>query len=180
MRERDRLRTLFDITNALVARLQVHELFPAIAAQVSNLIPHDYSMLTLCNRETGGLDLYALHATGPLHADVLKGPFKPEGMPAAEVLATGKPLAAYHTDIDRYPSPLFRQFVGLGLRSICSIPLIARDRIIGTLAFCRMYDAVWTSDDLTFLMQIASQIAIAVENSLAYRELAENERAVGN
>ena len=173
VRERDRLRTLFEITNALVSKLEVDELFPAIAAQISNLLPHDYSMLTLCNRGTGGLDLYALHATGALPSDLLKGPFKPEGMPAAEVLATGKPVVAWDTDIGRYPSPLFRQYVALGLKSLCSLPLIARDRIMGTLALSRMNDLPWTSDDLAFLMQIAGQIAIAVENSLAYHELEE-------
>ena len=36
-----------------------------------------------------------------------------------------------------------------------------------------MTDDDWSSEDVDFLMQIASQIAIAVENSLAYRELAE-------
>jgi hypothetical protein len=94
-------------------------------------------------------------------------------MPAAEVLATGKPVVARDTDIDRYPNPNFRRFVALGLKSICSVPLITRDRTIGTLALSRMTDDVWTSEDVEFLAQVASQIAIAVENSLAYRELSE-------
>src|SRR6202035_5777638 len=103
----------------------------------------------------------------------VKGPFNPEGMPAQEVLDTGKPVVAYDTDVDRYPNPNFRRFVDLGLKSICSVPLITRDRTIGTLALSRMTDDVWTSDDVQFLAQVASQIAIAVANSLAYRELSE-------
>ena len=94
-------------------------------------------------------------------------------MPAAEVLATGKPVVARDIDIDRYTNPNFRRFVALGLKSICSVPLITRDRTIGTLALSRMTDDVWTSEDVEFLAQVASQIAIAVENSLAYRELSE-------
>lgn len=49
--ERDRLRTLFDIT-------------------LSNIIGHDHAVLTLRNEETGTLDLYALLSTNPqlLHA----------------------------------------------------------------------------------------------------------------
>ena len=94
-------------------------------------------------------------------------------MPAAEVLATGKPVVAHDIDIDRYPSPIFRRFVALGFKSICSVPLISRDRTIGTLALVRITDDDWPPDDVEFLMQVASQIAIAVENSLAYRELAE-------
>src|SRR5450755_4147282 len=49
VRERDRLRTLFDITNALVSKLAADELFSAIGAQLSKLIRHEYSMLTVSN-----------------------------------------------------------------------------------------------------------------------------------
>ena len=102
VRERDRLRTLFDITNALVSKLAPDELFSAISGQLSKIIPHDYSMLTLRN-ETGGLDPYALHTTGPQILEALKGPFNPAGMPAEEVLVTGKPVVAHETDVSRYP-----------------------------------------------------------------------------
>jgi uncharacterized repeat protein (TIGR03803 family) len=43
----------------------------------------------------------------------------------------------------------------------------------GTLALCRMTEDTWSGDDIAFLVQVANQIAIAVENSLSYRELAE-------
>ena len=173
VRERDRMRTLFDITNALVSKLAPDELFFAIGAQLSKLIRHDYSMLTILNPESGRLDLHALHSTGLPIIDVPKGPFDPSGMPAAEALATGKPVVARAADIDRYPAPMFAKFVALGFKSICSIPLIAPNRTIGTLALCRMTDDTWPGDDVAFLVQVANQIAIAVENSLAYGELAE-------
>jgi formate hydrogenlyase transcriptional activator len=173
VRERDRLRTLFDITNALVSKLAPEKLFPAISEQLAKVIQYDYAMLTLCNEETGLLEPYALHFTGSQPLDEFTKPFNPEGMPAAEVLATGKPVVAYDSDTDRYPSPVLRRFVGLGYRSICSLPLIQRDRTMGTLALVRSTGDPWPSDDVDFLLQVANQIAIAVENSLAYRQLAE-------
>src|SRR3984885_831589 len=173
VRERDRLRALFDITNALISKLAPDELFSAIGLQLSKLIRHDYSMLTVSNSDSGQLDLYALHSTGLTFIDALKGPFDSTGMPAAEVLATGKPVVAYAADIARYPSPIFGQFVALGFKSVCSVPLVAPNRTIGTLALCRMTEDAWSGDDIAFLVQVANQIAIAVENSLSYRELAE-------
>lgn len=173
MRERDRLRTLFDISNALVSKLAPDDLFSAISEQLSNIIGHDYAVLTLRN-ESGRLDLYALHSTGSQLLDDLKGPaFDPSGMPAAEVLATGRPVVARDIDADRYPSADFRRFVQLGLKSVCSLPLITPNRTLGTLALCRRTDVDWAADDVDLLMQVATQIAIAVENSLSYRELAE-------
>lgn len=172
VRERDRLRTLFDITNALVSKLSPDELFPTISAQLSAVTRHDLSMLTLWN-ETGGLDLYALDSRDPRLVEVLKGPLPAEGMPAADVLRTGKPVVARREDVNRYPNPTFRRFLELGYQSICSVPLIARDRTFGTLGLCRMTSEAWTPDDIDFLAQVAHQIAIAVDNSLAYREITE-------
>ena len=170
VRERDRLRTLFDITNALVSKLSPDDLFSAISDQLLKVIRHDYAILALRN-EAGGLDPYALHTTGPQLFEALKGPFDPAGMPAAEVLATGKPEVAYDADVDRFPA--LRKWVALGFKSICSVPLITRDRPFGTLALTRMTDGEWTPEDVEFLVQVGNQAAIAVENSLAYRELSE-------
>jgi formate hydrogenlyase transcriptional activator len=172
VRQRDRLRTLFDITNALVSKLHAGDLFAAISEQLSKVIRYDYALLTLRN-DAGKLEVYALHAAGPQIFEELKGPFNPEGMPAADVLAAGKPVVAHHTDIDRYPNPVFRKFVELGFKSQCSVPLITRERVIGTLALQRLTDDGWTADDVEFLVQVAKQVAIAVENSLTYRELAQ-------
>jgi hypothetical protein len=36
-----------------------------------------------------------------------------------------------------------------------------------------MTEDTWSGEDIAFLVQVANQIAIAVENSLSYRELAE-------
>ena len=119
------MRTLFDITDALVSKLDRDELFSAISDQLSKVIRHDCALLTLCN-ETGSLDVYALHSTMPQLLEALKGPFNPVGMPAEEVLASGKPVVAGEADIDRYPNPNFRRFLALGFKSICSVPLIAR------------------------------------------------------
>jgi formate hydrogenlyase transcriptional activator len=173
VRERDRLRAVFDISNALVSKLVPDELFSAISDQLLRVVRHDWALLMLCNETTGGLDPYALHPKGsPLYQEFL-APFDPEGMPAAEVLATGKPVVAYHSETERYPSPFFRRAVELGCKSILSVPLISRGRILGTLALVRITEERWSSSDAEFIVQVATQISIAVENSLAYRELEE-------
>ena len=114
VRERDRLRTLFDITDALVSKLDRDELFSAISDQLSKIVQHDCALLTLRN-ETGCLDVYALHSEIQEIPEELKGPFNPTGMPAEEVLASGKPVVAYEADVDRYPNPNFRRFLSLGI-----------------------------------------------------------------
>ena len=58
----------------------------------------------------------------------------------------------------------------LGIKSACLVPLTGRGRIIGTLDLGRMTEVPWTPDDVEFLVEVAKQVAMAVENALAYRE----------
>jgi formate hydrogenlyase transcriptional activator len=173
VRERDRLRTLFDITNALVAKLSADELFAAISQQLYRVIPHDVAALSLCHEEGTGLDLYALHFTGERLFEQLESHVDSTGLPSAEAIATGKAVLMQEVDLERFPSPHYRRFVNLGFKSACSVPLITPNRTIGTLEVARKSSEVWMSDDVDFLVQVARQIAIAIENSLAFRELNE-------
>lgn len=172
VRERDRLRILFDITNALVSKLALDELFATICEQLAKVIQHDYAALTLLKKD-GGFDVHALHFPGPRFFEPARTFSDVDGTPAAEVLATGKPLIVRAGDVDRYPSPEFRRAVESGIKSGCSIPLVTPNRIIGTIALTRTTNEEWTAEDVDFLSQVANQVAIAVENSLAYRELSE-------
>jgi len=172
IRERDRLRTLFDITNALVSKLFPNELVSAISAQLSRVIPHEFSVLMLRD-ETGGLEMVALHFTGAELFDKEQGHIDPEGMPSAEALATGKPVVVPDVDLAHYPSSEYRRFVELGCKSVCSVPLVTSNGTLGTLEIARTTRDVWTDEDVDFLVQVARQIAIAVENALSYRQLRE-------
>ena len=170
--ERDRLRTLFDITNALVSELSLEELFSAISGQLSRVIRHDFSVLTLRD-EAGGLEMVGLHFTGAPLFDKEQGHVSPEGMPAAEALATGKPVVVRGVDLDRYPSPQVRRLIDLGCKSACSVPLVTNNGTLGTIDAVRTTGDAWTDEDVDFLVQVARQVAIAVENALSYRQLRE-------
>jgi len=173
VRERDRVRALFDITNALVSKLSPNELASAISEQLSKVIKHDIAVLLLCKDTPGELELYALHFPGEELFKFDRKSGNAEGMPTAEALATGKPVVVQEVDLDRFPSPNYRRFVELGFRSHCSIPLVTPNRTLGTLEIARTTGEPWTGEDIELLVQVARQVAIAVENSLSYQELAE-------
>jgi formate hydrogenlyase transcriptional activator len=60
-----------------------------------------------------------------------------------------------------------------GLQSFVFLPLISRTRAIGVLVLGRLRDDAFTQADIDFLTQVANQIALGVENALAYREIRE-------
>jgi formate hydrogenlyase transcriptional activator len=59
------------------------------------------------------------------------------------------------------------------VKSACFIPLVNRGRALGDLMIVRLAEETFTTEDVDFLSQAAGQIAIAIENALAYREISE-------
>ena len=60
-----------------------------------------------------------------------------------------------------------------GLTGGCALPLASRGRIHGVLLLGRRDENTFSRDDVKFLMQVAGQVAIALENALAYKKIAE-------
>lgn len=172
LRERDRLRVLFNITDSLVSKLPADELFATIATQLANVVDHDILLLTLLNRQTGNVELRALHHRGGLHIALEDELVDPQGLPAGEALTTGHPVVVNAPDFTRFPSPVYRRLVELGVRSGCSIPLLTPKGALGTLEIARSSGEPFEDTDVELLLQVGRQIAIAIDNSLAYSELA--------
>ncbi len=173
--QRDRLRVLFDVTNALVSKLPWNELFASISDQLSRIVKHDFALLALCDERTGRAKPYALHFTGEPLFDTDAPDIEVAGLPTAEALRSGEAVVLSHPDLERFPSPEYRRLVSLGFSASCSIPLITPNGTLGTLEVARVSAEPWATDDIDLLVQVAHQIAIAVENSLSYRELTETK-----
>ena len=173
LRERDRMRVLFDITNALVSKLPMDDLFSAISEQLNRVVAHDFAVVTLLDKATGEIHLKGLHSPGGIEFEPEETSGRPEGLPGGEALATGRPVVTTGVDFARFPSPLYRKYAGMGFRSSCSIPLAGANGISGVLDLARKSGEPFTEDEVDLLVQVARQIAIATENALAYRELSQ-------
>jgi formate hydrogenlyase transcriptional activator len=60
-----------------------------------------------------------------------------------------------------------------GLKSGCLVPLISHDRALGILGVGSLQENAFTADDAELLNQVGKQVAIAVENALAFRQIDE-------
>ena len=56
---------------------------------------------------------------------------------------------------------------------MCSLPLLSHDRALGVLNVGRERPEAFSPQDVELLRQVSQQIAIAVENALAYRQIEE-------
>jgi formate hydrogenlyase transcriptional activator len=172
-RERDRLRLLLEVNNALVSTLDLRQLLSAISACLRRVMNHEYASLALYDSATQQLRLQALDfpaGKGFLQEEMI---IPLAATPSGEVVATRKPLIISSADVDRFQPDISRLFIAEGLHSGCIVPLITANRIVGTLSLASLRLSAFTQEDLDLLVRVANQVAIAIENALAYREIAE-------
>ena len=96
-----------------------------------------------------------------------------EDSPAADAMRTRQPLLWNRADAERFPSEIVRRLLAEGLQSAVCIPLLRGDRALGTLNVASMRDAAFAPNDVELLTQIGNELAIAVENALAFRQIEE-------
>ena len=173
-RKNDRLELVLDLTNRVVSNLELRDLLREVAAHVRRVMQCDAAGVALPERENGHFQFYALDfpdSKGFLTEDT-RIPI--EGSPLGAAFRTGQVELRGQPQIQAdCPEACTNQAMREGLKSGCFLPLISRDRTLGVLALSRFAPVPFTPDEIDFMTQIARQVAIAVENALAYREIAE-------
>ena len=170
-RERDRLRVLLEVNNLLVTSLELPELFRGIVSTLQRVIHHDYTSLALLDPATGLLKIHALDFPGR------QGLLKPEmiiprdASPAGRAIAENRTLIARGSELDQYRSEVVRLLRAEGLLTICCIPLTNRGRAFGTLNLASRRPDAFSDGDIEIVQQVTAQVAIAVENALAFKEI---------
>jgi formate hydrogenlyase transcriptional activator len=173
LEEKERLEMLLKVSTTLMSNLDVQQLFPAISGLIRRVIRQDYASLAIYEEGTNCLRVYALDS--PL-ADDLIGP--DTVVPLAEsasgaAFLRGETKVSNRADLVAAGSPVMMRMLELGIQSFCSIPLITRKGKLGTLNLGSVDDHAFASQHISFLKQVAAQMAIALDNARAYREIAE-------
>src|SRR4029077_18250560 len=86
---------------------------------------------------------------------------------------TLKPVIVNQFDPAEFGPEAAQIVLGEGLKTLCVAPLVNRGRAIGVLGLARKNDTFFSEPDAEFLTEVAGQVAIAIENALAYREISE-------
>jgi formate hydrogenlyase transcriptional activator len=161
-RAQARLRLLLDITNRIVTKLELRDLLREIATSIRQFMQYDSVGVALPDPEDGELRRYAGDHAG--YEEMSVGPASEQ---AKTVFRTGTPLIATKEEVVADPQGATANM------SRCLYPLIIRERVLGVFGFGSSRENDFTEDDLTFLGQVANQIALAVENALAYGQVSE-------
>ncbi len=172
-RERDHLSLLLEVNNAVVSNLELKSLFSAISTSLRKVIQHEYTSLALYEAGSRRLRLHALEFPGGkgLIQEGAQAPI--DDSPGGLAFTTGKPVLLNAEHLNQFQSEFVRQLNAEGVKSVCCLPLITPSRILGTLNLASLHDGNFSEADADLLSQVAGQIAIALENALAFREIDE-------
>jgi formate hydrogenlyase transcriptional activator len=168
----DRLNLVLDLTRSLVSNLDLRDLLRDLSAGLRRVMKCDAVGVILPDTENGGrLRVYALDfpaGKGFVQEETL---IPMEGSAPGLVFRTGKPWAG--TIRDLRPALANDPVLAEGHRAGCLLPLVSKSRVLGVLGLGRQEENAFTRDEIDFLAQVASQVAIAVENAVAYRQVGD-------
>ncbi|PYU37950.1 MAG: Fis family transcriptional regulator [Acidobacteria bacterium] len=174
-RQNERLQLLLNLTTRITSNLDLREVLRAISANFRELMRCDGAGVWLPGEEAGTFKLYAFDASsskGFAKEDLIITPA--ENDPGKRAFETMKPTVATVEEMG-WPGggEGYRLAAAEGVKSACFIPLVSRGRALGDLMIVRKTEGTFTAEDVDFLSQAAGQIAIAIENALAYREISD-------
>jgi formate hydrogenlyase transcriptional activator len=171
-RQNDRLQLLLNLTSRITSSLDLREVLRAIAANIRQVIKADLVTVSLPDGASGQIRVFAVdfpHGKGLIKEDLVVAP----SAATKKAMDTLKPVVLDSRDSDNCVSGATEIAAAEGLRAKCIIPLVNRDRVLGLLCPSRTTETPFLPEDVDFLSRASGQIAIAIENALAYHEISE-------
>jgi len=173
-RERDRLRLLLEVNNAVVSNLELPDVFAVISAFCRDLLRHEYTSLALMDKESPGkIRLHAVDFPTGKHLIREEMVFPLDQVPSGEAIESRLPVRFDRESLERMGTEGARLLLAEGLNSGVCLPLLTRNAVLGTLNLASYRPGAFSDADIELLGQVAVQFAIALDNALAYCEIEE-------
>jgi formate hydrogenlyase transcriptional activator len=170
--QNDQLQLLLDLTNRITSNLELRDLLRAIAANIREVIRADGVDVALPDAVSGKFRVFAIdfpHGKGVIKEELLVTP----SAAVKKALDTLKPVVVDMRERNELTSEASDMLAAEGIKTFCNIPLANRGRALGILSILRTTEAPFSQEDINFLSRASGQIAIAIENALAYHEISQ-------
>lgn len=164
----DRLKLVLEVNNSVASNLELKDLLHVVSVSIRQIMQCDAVCVALPDCAKKQLRISAFDFPAFKGDAEEETPISIEGTYLGRVFQTQESYLTGHSeDLPGVEENLE------GLQSACIVPLMRRQQALGVLALARFEENHFTLEDLDFLTQIATQIAIAVENAVAYGQIAE-------
>jgi formate hydrogenlyase transcriptional activator len=171
-RQNDRLQLLLNLTTRITSSLDLREVLRAIAANIREVMHADGVAVSLPDTASRKSRVFALdfpHSKGVIKEELFFTP----STAAQKAMDTLKPVVIDAREPEEFVSGTTDIAVAEGIKALCLIPLVNRGRVLGILGISRTTETPFRPEDVDFLGRASGQIAVAIENALAYQEISE-------
>jgi formate hydrogenlyase transcriptional activator len=164
---------LLEVAEAIVSHRDLPALFHGLAGPLHRVVQFDYLALTLHDATSNTMRLHVLETAETTIPDQASRPGPIEEEPAGTVLQTQHPLIVSNVgEENRWPQYAERA-KAFGVKSLCYLPLTTARHRLGVLTFASKQPAAYDAADAEFLKRAVRQVAVAVENALAFQQIEE-------
>src|SRR3984957_5726726 len=171
-RQNTRLKLLLNMTNRITSNLDLADLLHTVSGSVRHVMESDLVAISLLDSKSGQFRICALdfpNGKGFVHEELVT---THDGV-TRRAFETLKPVIVNQFDPAEFGSEASEIVIGEGLKTFCIIPLVNRGRALGVLCLARKKENSFSEYDAEFLTEVTGQVAIGIENALAYREISE-------
>src|SRR3984893_12666852 len=171
-RQNERLELLRNRTTKITSSLDLREVLRAIAANIREVIHADAVTVALPDAALEKFRVFAMdfpHGKGVIKEELLVTP----SAAVKKAMDTLRPVVFDTRERDELAPEIYDVAAAEGVKAACNIPLATHGRGVGILSILRTTETPFSPEDVDFLSRASGQIAIAIENALAYREISE-------
>jgi signal transduction protein with GAF and PtsI domain len=170
-----RMEALAAVAQAISVESYLDRILQAISEMVAETLDSPVCSIMLVDDERRELVISAARCSSPdyLH----KMPLKIEDSLIGRVVHEGRPIIIPNVLTEkqyRYPE-LARK---TGLVSLLSVPLFAREKVLGTINIYTREQRLFSDDEVDFVKVVAGQAATAIENARLMSETLEMKRTL--
>lgn len=162
--------SLVAISRELSSILELEKLLPAILSSLRSIARYDRSLLSLLDEEGKSVYVYGDALEWEHFAN--HGTVVPLEQSVSTYAIQRRQIDFLNADDLRdMKSTIAKTMYAIGVQSVCNVPIIARGKVWGALNVSSMTQNAFVAAETEYLQQVANQIAGALQNAHAYREI---------
>jgi len=160
---------LYEVGKFITSTLHLDEVLALITKKATNIMNASACSLRLLDKSGQELLLRSSYGFANKEFQKVKRSLKIGESIAGKVVKNGKPYII--NDLRREKKYKYPHYViQKGLRSLVTVPLVQKDKIIGVLSIYNTKIGEYTPEDVKLLAMFASQAAIAIENARLFEQ----------
>ena len=169
------IETLSQVSRTITSNRYLEEILHLIVTMTAEMMDSKICSIVLLDEERQELEIVATQSLSEAYRK--KPPLKVGQSISGQAVKEKRPIAVL--DVTRETGYMYPDLAEKeGLRSLISVPMMVKDRVIGVINSYTSYEHRFTDEEIKLLQAVANQAAVAIENTKLMQRSLEMEEAL--